>query len=251
MMIFNINITKKYTNKKLEYMFSDLRAENYSMYDTWFKNKFNMSAKDIFKEHYNNFKPTLNQIEKFDVSSLKSSAYSANLAELKYQAAKTFTQADMKNLFSIPYNRDARLKYFTRYTLPDFHNNPVIDKYKNVLNTIDCHPRNLEDTATYFLNVANEDFLIKTFVRTRNYGDYILKHPDINTIKDIMSKKLEICTTQQLEILDYVCTNYESFALIIFEPYMAVCLGNVLFFKVFVPLHKLGAFSIFMNKVNK
>ena len=36
MMIFNINITKKYTNKKLEYMFSDLRAENYSMYDTWF-----------------------------------------------------------------------------------------------------------------------------------------------------------------------------------------------------------------------
>jgi hypothetical protein len=113
-------------------MFSDLRAENYSMYDTWFKNKFNMSAKDIFKEHYNNFKPTLNQIEKFDVSSLKSSAYSANLAELKYQAAKTFTQADMKNLFSIPYNRDARLKYFTRYTLPDFHNNPVIDKYKNV-----------------------------------------------------------------------------------------------------------------------
>jgi RPA family protein len=116
MMIFNINITKKYTNAKLEYMFSDLRAENYSMYDTWFKNKFNMSAKDIFKEHYNNFKPTLNQIEKFDVSSLKSSAYSANLAELKYQAAKTFTQADMKNLFSIPYNRDARLKYFTRYT---------------------------------------------------------------------------------------------------------------------------------------
>ena len=81
MMIFNINITKKYTNAKLEYMFSDLRAENYSMYDTWFKNKFNMSAKDIFKEHYNNFKPTLNQIEKFDVSSLKSSAYSANLAE--------------------------------------------------------------------------------------------------------------------------------------------------------------------------
>ena len=30
---------------------------------------------------------------------------------------------------------------------------------------------------------------------------------------------------------------------------MAVCLGNVLFFKVFVPLHKSGAFSIFMNKV--
>jgi hypothetical protein len=130
-MIFNINIKKKYANKKLEYMFSDVRAENYSMYDTWFKNKFNMSSKEIFKEHYNNFKPTLDQIEKFDVTKLNSAVDSANLAELKCQAAKTFTQADMKNLFSIPYNKDARLKYLHE-TLPDFQYNPVIDKYKNV-----------------------------------------------------------------------------------------------------------------------
>jgi len=65
-----------------------------------------------------------------------------------------------------------------------------------------------------------------------------------------MSKKLHNCTTQQLELLNYVCTNYESFALVTFEPYLAFCVGNVLFFKVFILLHKaVKAFSVFMNKV--
>ena len=96
----------------------------------------------------------------------------------------------------------------------------------------------------------NQDFIATTFQKTVNYDNYILKPPDISAVIDIMSKKLHNCITQQLELLNYVCTNYESFALVTFEPYLVVCVGNVLFFKVCILLHKAAkAFSVFMNKV--
>jgi hypothetical protein len=57
----------------------------------------------------------------------------------------------------------------------------------------------------------NQDFTLLPFQKTVNYDNYILKHPDISAVIDIMSKKLHNCTTQQLELLNYVCTNYESF----------------------------------------
>ncbi len=38
----------------------------------------------MFKKHYNNYKPTLDQIKNFDILSLKSSSEAANLAELKH-----------------------------------------------------------------------------------------------------------------------------------------------------------------------
>ncbi len=37
-----------------------------------------------------------------------------------------------------------------------------------------------------------------------------------------MSKKLHNCTTQQLELLNYICTHYKSFALVTFETYLIV-----------------------------
>jgi hypothetical protein len=64
-----------------------------------------------------------------------------------------------------------------------------------------------------------------------------------------VSKKLENCNTCHLKLLDNVSTAYESFALVTLEPCLILSIGNVLFFKVFVPLHKAGAFSTFMNKV--
>lgn len=114
-MIFN----KKYTykNEKLETIFSNFRAENHSMYDTYFKNKCNMNSQEIFKEHYNNYKPTLDQIKNFDVSSLKSSSEAANLAELKHNAAKRFAKADFHNLFSTPYNKEVRINIYKMYYL--------------------------------------------------------------------------------------------------------------------------------------
>jgi len=36
-----------------------------------------MNSQEMFKEHYNNYKPTLDQIKNFDVSSLKSSSEAA------------------------------------------------------------------------------------------------------------------------------------------------------------------------------
>ncbi len=56
-MIFN----KKYTprNEELKRMFSKFRAEHYSMYDTYFKNKWIL--RKWFKEHYNNYKPSFKE----------------------------------------------------------------------------------------------------------------------------------------------------------------------------------------------
>jgi hypothetical protein len=97
-MIFN----KKYTprNEELKRMFSKFRAEHYSMYDTYFKNKWIL--RKWFKEHYNNYKPTLDQIKNFDVSSLKSSSEAANLAELKH---------------STPYSKEVRINIYKMYYL--------------------------------------------------------------------------------------------------------------------------------------
>jgi hypothetical protein len=129
-MIFN----KKYTykNEKLETIFSNFRAENHSMYDTYFKNKCNMDSLEIFKEHYNNYKPTLDQIKKFDISSLKSSSEAANLAELKHNAASTFAKSDFSNLFSTPYNKGLRNKYLEE-VLPDFQHIQKIKEYRDLL----------------------------------------------------------------------------------------------------------------------
>ncbi|MFO0446247.1 MAG: hypothetical protein ACK51L_01125 [bacterium] len=112
-MIFN----KKYTprNEELKRMFSKFRAEHYSMYDTYFKNKWIL--RKWFKEHYNNYKPTLDQIKNFDVSSLKSSSEAANLAELKHNAAKRFAKADFHNLFSTPYSKEVRINIYKMYYL--------------------------------------------------------------------------------------------------------------------------------------
>jgi len=68
----------------------------------------------------------------------------------------------------------------------------------------------------------NQDFIATPFQKTVNYGNYKLKHPDISNVIDIMSKKLHNCTTQQLELLNYICTHYKSFALVTFETYLIV-----------------------------
>jgi len=245
-MIFNIN--KKFAKTNLENMFfsKEQMSQNYSMYDAWYVKKFNKSGKEIFREHYDNFKPTLDQIEKFDVTSLKTyTAEAAHLDDLKYKAASALTKADMNSLLKLPYDREARFN-FLQDILPSFNNIPDIKEYSSVLNQMDCHPQNLHETVIYFSDPTNQQFLVMTFEKTKNFGNYILKHPDINTIINLMFRKLENCTTQQLELLNSIGINYEFFALVTFEPYLAICLGNVLFFKVFVPLHKAGAFSLFM-----
>ncbi len=61
-----------------------------------------MNSQEMFKEHYNNYKPTLDQIKNFDILSLKSSSEAANLAELKHNAAKRFAKADFHNFYKKP-----------------------------------------------------------------------------------------------------------------------------------------------------
>ena len=91
-----------------------------------------MNSQEMFKEHYNNYKPTLDQIKNFDVSSLKSSSETANLAELKHNAVRTFAKADFYNLFSTPYNKEVRYKYLQN-VLPDFQHIQKIKAYRDLL----------------------------------------------------------------------------------------------------------------------
>lgn len=234
-MIFNIN--KKFTNKKLEYMFSELRAENYSMYDTYFENKCGMKSEHMFKEHYHKFKPSLDEIEKFDTSKLN-----------KVSEMQEFIKSDLSNLFSRPYNKESRNEFLTKFQ-ENFDKIPELVEYRKTLSTIEFNPRNLTQASEYFHDPNNFNFIKDAFASSRIYCNNIMAHPDITLIVDIIAHKIENCTNEQLQNLIYVVTNYEQLTLVTFEPYLVVAIGNTLFFKVFVPLHRSGAFILFMKQV--
>ena len=104
----------------------------------------------------------------------------------------------------------------------------------------------------FYRDVENKAFLGTTFKTTKNYGNYILKHPNIKESIDLVSNKLINdlnCTTANIDLLELVCNSYESFSFVTLELCLFKCLGPLLFFKIFCPLHHTGAFTLFMNNV--
>ncbi len=50
----------------------------------------------------------------------------------------------------------------------------------------------------------------------------IARNNKIRNVTSGVENLLHNCTTQQLELLNYICTHYESFALVTFETYLIV-----------------------------
>ncbi|MGK0307606.1 MAG: hypothetical protein ACI8RP_000558 [Urechidicola sp.] len=57
---------------KLEQMFSVLKCENYCMYNTYFEKKLELSSTELFRDHYSNFKPVLDELNKIGKDDLSS-----------------------------------------------------------------------------------------------------------------------------------------------------------------------------------
>ncbi|MFO0446552.1 MAG: hypothetical protein ACK51L_02690, partial [bacterium] len=106
--------------------------------------------------------------------------------------------------------------------------------------------------SNFYRDVENKAFFATTFETTKVYGNYILKHPNIKESIDLVSNQLinDIhCTPYYIELLGGVCNHFEFFSLVTLEPCLFKCLGPLLFFKIFRPLHHSGAFTTFINNV--
>ena len=254
-----------YKNETLEKIFTDKNNYlYYKIYDTYYekKAKENLIKKttsldintifldDIklniktdhlstFKEHYNNFKPTLDQIKNFDSNQLN-----------KVSEMQSFIKSDLNNLFSRPYKEDIRHEYLSKIQ-ENFDKIPDILDYRKILTKVEYKAQNLAQAQDYFVDPNNTKVIQDAFATSRCYSNAIMSHPDLPTIVDIVSRQLDNLTYEQLNILTDIITNYEKFALVTFEPYLVSLIGIKLFFKVFVPLHKSGAFSTFMANVIK
>ena len=64
-----------------------------------------------------------------------------------------------------------------------------------------------------------------------------------------MARQLESCNDVQLNTLLCFSDFYEKIALVTLEPWMISVLGNLLFFKLFVPLHYTGAFHTMVEYI--
>ena len=177
----------------------------------------------MFKEHYHNFKPTLDQIKNYNSNQLN-----------KVSEMQSFIKSDLNNLFSRPYKEDIRHEYLTKIQ-ENYEKIPDILDYRKILTKVDYKAQNLAQARDYFVDPNNIEVIQDAFATSRCYSNAIMSHPDLPTIVDIVSRQLDNLSYKQLNILTDIITNYEKFALVTFEPYLVSLIGIKLFFKVFVP----------------
>jgi hypothetical protein len=205
----------KKSNKKLEFYFKE-----------------NTNNVDLFKEHYDRFKPTLDRIKSFDSQTLH------NVIN-----TRDFAQSDLKNLFSDTENRNEFVSTFRHDSLPE------LSKYNNLLSKLNYDQNEFFFTKEYFCDENNLEKIRHAFLQSRIYSNNLSKHPDVNTCVDLLFQKLEHLTNSELRVLSDFVNNNEQYALVTLEPYLSTVLGTILFLNVTIPLHKSGAFSLLINKV--
>jgi hypothetical protein len=98
---------------------------------------------------------------------------------------------------------------------------------------------------------ANPTGIAEIFLETRlkriNNSTKMHQHQNLDEATTLFSAHLTDLTNSQLDVLTFYASTYEQFTLVTLEPYMIFILGNTLFFKLFVPLHREGACSVFVK----
>ena len=189
-----------------------------------------------------------------DVHKFKLNSTSESLAErsrLQHEQTDRFFEADLNNAYNSQSNFQDRLRFFQESL--DYEHMPIAaESFFNNLRNFPGSYSDLIKASNFYRNVENKAFFATTFETTKVYGNYILKHPNIKESIDLVSNKLINdlnCTTANIDLLELVCYSYESFSFVTLEPCLFKCLGPLLFFKIFCPLHHTGAFTLFMNNV--
>jgi hypothetical protein len=211
------------------------------------------TEKEFFQQmdHHEYLRFPLEHIQ--DVHKFKLKSTSESLAErsrLQHEQADRFFEADLNDAYTTQGNFQDRLGFLQE--LLNFERIPIA---KTFINNLHCYPGSYSDlikASNFYRDVENKAFFATTFETTKVYGNYILKHPNIKESIDLVSNQLIndiYCTPYYIELLGGVCNHFEFFSLVTLEPCLFKCLGPLLFFKIFRPLHHSGAFTTFINNV--
>lgn len=232
---------KKYKEPFLEKTFQLEVLNNHNQNDNMFMEKLKMNSLDIFKEHYNKFKPVLD-----DIKALRTEDLDCR------EDIVIFITKDCNTLFRLPFDKELRNAFY-RQVDGAYPNLPNFSKFNEVIYALNGLNDPSVHASIYYMDENNLRVLQQTFGDSRVFGgSNISNHPDYDVVTTILMRHFENCTDAQLDSLIYFSELYEKIALISLEPWMISVLGNALFFKVFVPLHYSGAFRIMMiNTIQK
>jgi len=211
-------------------MFSYFFKKSNKRLESYFKNQ--STDVDVFKEHYNNFKPTLDQIKSYDNKTLH-----------KVESTRDFVMSDLKNLFSTTENRNDYILSFKNPSLIE------TTEYSNLLSKFEYNQNEFNQFKEYFCDENNLESIRQVFLQSRIYSNNVSKHPDMCTCLDKLFKQLELLTNSELQILSNLVNSYEQYSLVVLEPYLVTTLGAGVFLNIVIPLHKSGTFAMIVNKV--
>lgn len=195
---------------------------------------FQPTKKDI-ENHFKKFKPTLDQIK------------SLNLKVENVEDYRRTVQNNLTALFNRPFNMGTLTRYYDSIW-PGYRTVPIFIKYNAALHKIGDPSMSLNQTSKYFYENQNEIYKIFEDNRSTRVGD----PGNMEIATEIVSRKLEHLSNDDLRIVLKMIETNELFGLVTIQPYMMFIMGNLLFFNVYLPLHREGAFLLFMqNCVSK
>lgn len=224
-----------YRSPFLEKTFQLDVPDNHNSHDPMYIEKFQKSSLDVFKTHYHAFKPSLDEIREFKTANLRS-----------VEDLRQFITQDCNTLFQVPFEPESRVAFYREIdrAYPSLSN---FTKFNDIVHTLSRPNDSLIHASSYF---RDETVLLQqTFSESRVWGYNITRHPDYEAVTTILARHLESCTDVQLNTFVCFSESYEKIALVILEPWMISVLGNALFFKMFVPLHYIGAFHTIIEYI--
>lgn len=181
-----------------------------------------------YKIHRKKFRPVMKQLQ---------SRYGAEFHK--------FFITNFTHTFHRPISQNSLNRYYNSL-LPNFRAVVLPMKYCAALNKIGT-PGLVREAHGHAVDHVfnNREQLGETFAN--NKIAFIKTHEDLGACVELVSSGLENLTNTELDIIKTVAQNHEQFAFSTSEPYLMLMLGNALFFSIFVPLHRSGAFSFFIQ----
>jgi hypothetical protein len=240
MVFYKLFKTSLPENQKLEQMFSVLKSENYVMYNTYYEKKLKLSSTELFRDHYSNFKPVLDELNKVGADNLDSFKLNS-IGEIA-----CFFRSDCNSLFNYPYNKSLRHSFYKTLE-PSFPEIFGIDDYNSSIQKLSTQPVHCLNKASEYYNTVEISVIRDTIESSIGFLSDLTQHPDYNTIVNIIAQNLSKFSEEDLESLTYFVINHEKLALVTLEPYLISVLGLTYFFKFFYPLHSTEAFKILIK----
>jgi hypothetical protein len=229
---------------------NDILENYFEKNTTWQKNEkykktFGKTVVKVFKEHYQDFKPSLNEINTFN---------KLHLRHHNINQIKTDVLIDANTLLSRPFNPTGRQEYLNSVE-PCMDVLHKIDEYRDVLFSI--NPNNifkslpLSNTADFCNTSTNAGTIQGYFIESAEFVNKIDEHPGIDVTIDLLSTFFRPLTIHQQEVITYYIDHHEKLAMLTIEPYIIPILGTGGFLAIFFSLHRAGVFSYIMHEALK